>query len=72
MRVSLVGLAGFAACTPADGPKAEDTVPAGEHAQGFEVGDAPLDFVLRNADGDEVRLSDHQGSRIVVVGTASW
>jgi cytochrome oxidase Cu insertion factor (SCO1/SenC/PrrC family) len=59
------------------GPKTtvDDTgllVAPGEHAQGFEVGEVPPDFTLVDADGVEHTLSDYEGQRIAVVGTASW
>lgn len=52
--------------------KPDTGVPAGGHAQGFEVGDEPLDFVLPDHEGAETRLSDFAGQRILVVGSSGW
>lgn len=52
--------------------KEPGAVPPGGHAQGFEVGDEPLDFTLPGTDGELVSLSDYAGRRILVVGTSGW
>ena len=37
-----------------------------------EVGDRAPDFVLPSMDGDERRLSDYRGKRVVLFFWASW
>ena len=41
-------------------------------AQVVKVGDAAPDFALRALDGEEVRLSDYRGKRLVLFMWASW
>ena len=37
-----------------------------------KVGDAAPDFALRALDGEEVKLSDYRGKRLVLFMWASW
>ncbi len=41
-------------------------------AQSVRVGDAAPDFSLRALDGEEVKLSDYRGKRLVLFMWASW
>ena len=40
--------------------------------EGFAIGEAPPDFTLSDVTGAPVSLSDYDGQRVIVVGTASW
>jgi len=40
--------------------------------EGFAIGEAPPDFTLSDVTGTLVSLSDYDGQRVIVVGTASW
>ncbi|ALA71657.1 cytochrome C biogenesis protein [Geobacillus stearothermophilus 10] len=50
-----------------DGGKSE-----GQVAEGIEVGNRAPDFVLRTLNGEEVRLSDFRGKRVIVNIWATW
>ena len=41
-------------------------------AQAVRVGDAAPDFALSSLDGEEVKLSDYRGKRLVLFMWASW
>ena len=41
-------------------------------AQVVKVGDVAPDFALRSLDGEEVKLSDYRGKRLVLFMWASW
>ncbi|MFT5583165.1 MAG: cytochrome oxidase Cu insertion factor (SCO1/SenC/PrrC family) [Cognaticolwellia sp.] len=74
--ISLVFALSFAvACTEAaDGPSQDsDAVDSGPSApEGFDIGEMAPNFTLPNAEGQTVSLTDYQGGRVAVVGTASW
>ena len=40
--------------------------------QVVKVGDVAPDFALRSLDGEEVKLSDYRGKRLVLFMWASW
>ncbi|OPX00430.1 MULTISPECIES: peroxiredoxin family protein [Geobacillus] len=50
-----------------DGGKSE-----GQIAEGIEVGNRAPDFALRALNGEEVRLSDFRGKRVIVNMWATW
>ncbi len=41
-------------------------------AQIVKIGDTAPDFALRALDGEDVRLSDYRGKRLVLFMWASW
>ena len=44
--------------------------PTAQHM--VKVGDAAPDFALSSLDGEEVKLSDYRGKRLVLFMWASW
>lgn len=66
------------ACGPAmEVPEAMETPPPAPVADegcppGVDVGSCAPDFMLLNADGTPVSLSDRVGDRLVVVGSSLW
>ena len=40
--------------------------------EGFEEGDCPPDFTLRNQDSEDFTLSEMRGNRVAIIGTAEW
>jgi len=71
-RTTLLLATTLSACAADKADSDAPSVEPGGHAQGFEVGDEPLDFTLPDVDGRSVSLSDFEGQRIIVVGTSDW
>ena len=77
-RLAAIGLLLLAgACNqPGDDVVNNDPVDDGTDAPdceaGNQVGQCPDDFVLPNADGDDVHLADFASNRVILVGAAEF
>lgn len=58
--------------TDAGGGDTDDTDDAVDCEVGLLEGDCAPDFTLPDADGTDRALSDFDGQRVVVIGTAEW